>query len=105
LAELEEKQAKFAAEVEKTGLQEKSGAKKIKRLSDSAESLKRGVGTVNEKAPAAMEAAARREAAKLGQATKKLTSLEATTASRAKAAIKKLEHGRLLELPTVPQGA
>jgi hypothetical protein len=38
LVELEEMQAKFAAEVEKAGLQEKSDAKKIKRLSDSSRS-------------------------------------------------------------------
>jgi hypothetical protein len=60
LAELEEKQAKFAAEVEKAGLQEKSDAKKTKRLPDSAESLKRGMGKVKEKAPVAIEATARR---------------------------------------------
>ena len=92
LAELEEKQAKFAEEVEKAGLQEKLDAKKIKRLSDSAESLKREVGKVKEKdkAPAAIEAAARRGAAKPGQTTKKLRSLEATTASGEKAAIQKL---------------
>jgi hypothetical protein len=46
VAEVEKKQAELAAEVRKAGLQEKSDAKKIKRLSDSAESLKSGMEKV-----------------------------------------------------------
>jgi hypothetical protein len=90
-AELEEKQAELAAEVRKAGLQEKSDAKKIKRLSDSAESSKRGMEKVQEKQAAALDAVSRKEAAKLGQATKKLSSLEATTTGGSKKAAKKLE--------------
>ena len=90
-AELEEKEAKLTANVEKARLQEKSDAKKIKRLSDSAESLKRGMEKVQEKQAAALDAVSRKAAAKLGQATKKLSSLEATTTSGSKKAAKKLE--------------